>query len=126
MLPEPVLKSLHDRTALLRVRALAGRSSVYPSGRRTSGEARTARPKGHGVTYRVLRLLGGTVGEAAHFDFHAMFMSSITPTIFLDFDGTITRRDAIDAILDAYADPQWLDIEDAWKSGRIGSRECLR
>lgn len=53
-------------------------------------------------------------------------MSSITPTIFLDFDGTITRGDVTDAILDAYADPQWLDAEDAWKSGRIGSSECLR
>jgi 2-hydroxy-3-keto-5-methylthiopentenyl-1-phosphate phosphatase len=45
--------------------------------------------------------------------------------VFLDFDGTITDRDAIDAILDAFADPAWLQIEDAWTSGRIGSRECL-
>jgi 2-hydroxy-3-keto-5-methylthiopentenyl-1-phosphate phosphatase len=55
-----------------------------------------------------------------------MLTSAMTPTIFLDFDGTITSRDATDAILDAYADPQWLQIEEAWKSGRIGSRECLR
>jgi 2-hydroxy-3-keto-5-methylthiopentenyl-1-phosphate phosphatase len=45
--------------------------------------------------------------------------------VFLDFDGTITLRDATDAILDAFADPQWLQIEDAWVSDRIGSRECL-
>jgi len=45
--------------------------------------------------------------------------------VFLDFDGTITRRDATDAILDAFARPAWLQIEDAWLSGRIGSRECL-
>ena len=45
--------------------------------------------------------------------------------VFLDFDGTITRRDATDAILDAFAGPAWLQIEDAWLSGRIGSRECL-
>jgi 2-hydroxy-3-keto-5-methylthiopentenyl-1-phosphate phosphatase len=45
--------------------------------------------------------------------------------VFLDFDGTITRRDATDAILDAFADPAWLRIEDAWVAGRIGSRECL-
>jgi 2-hydroxy-3-keto-5-methylthiopentenyl-1-phosphate phosphatase len=45
--------------------------------------------------------------------------------VFLDFDGTITRRDATDAILDAFADPAWLQIEDGWLSGRIGSRECL-
>src|SRR5262249_6907381 len=48
-----------------------------------------------------------------------------TPMVFLDFDGTITRRDATDAILEAYADPRWLQLEEAWKHGRIGSRECL-
>lgn len=52
-------------------------------------------------------------------------MTTITPTVFLDFDGTITIRDATDAILEAYADPQWLGIEESWKAGRIGSRECL-
>jgi 2,3-diketo-5-methylthio-1-phosphopentane phosphatase len=52
-------------------------------------------------------------------------MRAITPTVFLDFDGTITIQDATDAILDAYADPDWIRIEDAWKAGRIGSRECL-
>jgi 2-hydroxy-3-keto-5-methylthiopentenyl-1-phosphate phosphatase len=45
--------------------------------------------------------------------------------VFLDFDGTITLRDATDAILDAFADPAWVQIEDAWLSGQIGSRECL-
>lgn len=50
---------------------------------------------------------------------------SIKPIVFLDFDGTITRRDATDAILEAYADPQWLRIEEEWKTGRISSRECL-
>lgn len=47
------------------------------------------------------------------------------PVVFLDFDGTITRRDVTDAILDAYARPEWLQVEQAWASGRIGSRECL-
>lgn len=45
--------------------------------------------------------------------------------VFLDFDGTITRRDATDAILDCHADPRWRQIEEAWRLGRIGSRECL-
>jgi 2,3-diketo-5-methylthio-1-phosphopentane phosphatase len=45
--------------------------------------------------------------------------------VFLDFDGTITRRDATDAILEAFADPAWKQIEAAWVAGRIGSRECL-
>src|SRR5476651_2383699 len=52
-------------------------------------------------------------------------MSGPAAVVFLDFDGTITLRDATDAILDAFADPAWLHIEDAWLSGRIGSRECL-
>ncbi|HEV3139932.1 MAG TPA: HAD-IB family phosphatase [Vicinamibacterales bacterium] len=47
------------------------------------------------------------------------------PVVFLDFDGTITRQDATDALLEAFADPRWLDVETAWKNGRIGSRECL-
>jgi 2-hydroxy-3-keto-5-methylthiopentenyl-1-phosphate phosphatase len=45
--------------------------------------------------------------------------------VFLDFDGTITRRDATDAILEAFADPAWWQIEEAWVAGGIGSRECL-
>jgi 2-hydroxy-3-keto-5-methylthiopentenyl-1-phosphate phosphatase len=49
-----------------------------------------------------------------------------TPILFLDFDGTISRRDAVDAILETYADPQWLTFEEEWRAGRIGSRDCLR
>jgi len=49
----------------------------------------------------------------------------LTPVVFLDFDGTISRRDAIDAILEEYASPQWLAIEEEWRAGRIGSRQCL-
>jgi 2,3-diketo-5-methylthio-1-phosphopentane phosphatase len=47
------------------------------------------------------------------------------PILFLDFDGTITGCDAVDAILDAYADPRWLAVEEQWRAGRIGSRACL-
>jgi 2-hydroxy-3-keto-5-methylthiopentenyl-1-phosphate phosphatase len=50
---------------------------------------------------------------------------SNTPVVFLDFDGTISRRDAIDAILETYADESWLEVEEEWRDGRIGSRECL-
>jgi 2-hydroxy-3-keto-5-methylthiopentenyl-1-phosphate phosphatase len=45
--------------------------------------------------------------------------------VFLDFDGTITLRDATDAILAAFAAPAWRALEDAWVAGQIGSRECL-
>lgn len=46
--------------------------------------------------------------------------------IFIDFDGTITRRDVVDAILETFADSRWLKIEAHWQKGRIGSRDCLR
>ncbi|HST53831.1 MAG TPA: MtnX-like HAD-IB family phosphatase [Pyrinomonadaceae bacterium] len=49
-----------------------------------------------------------------------------TPVVFLDFDGTITRRDVTDVILESYADESWLEVERRWRAGRIGSRECLR
>jgi 2-hydroxy-3-keto-5-methylthiopentenyl-1-phosphate phosphatase len=49
-----------------------------------------------------------------------------TPILFLDFDGTISRRDAVDAILETYADPEWLTFEAEWRESRIGSRDCLR
>lgn len=45
--------------------------------------------------------------------------------LFLDFDGTITSRDAIDLILMAYADKRWLVFEEEWRLGRMGSRDCL-
>ena len=48
------------------------------------------------------------------------------PILFLDFDGTISCRDAIDAILEKFADKRWLKVEERWKNGAIGSRECLR
>ena len=46
--------------------------------------------------------------------------------LFLDFDGTISRRDAVDAILETYADPKWLTLEAKWRDGLMGSRDCLR
>ena len=48
------------------------------------------------------------------------------PVIFLDFDGTVTRNDVVDSILKCDADLTSLVVEEEWKAGRIGSRECLR
>ena len=45
--------------------------------------------------------------------------------IFFDFDGTITKRDTTDAVLEAFALPPWQEIEEEWVAGRIGSRECM-
>ncbi len=48
------------------------------------------------------------------------------PMLFLDFDGTVSRCDAVDLILEHCADERWLAIEEEWRSGLIGSRECLQ
>jgi 2-hydroxy-3-keto-5-methylthiopentenyl-1-phosphate phosphatase len=45
--------------------------------------------------------------------------------IFCDFDGTITKNDTLDHFLSLYADKNWLQIEELWKTGKIGSKECL-
>src|SRR5215831_4236106 len=45
--------------------------------------------------------------------------------LFLDFDGTVAHEDAIDALLEAFADPMWIEVEAHWQAGRIGSRDCL-
>lgn len=45
--------------------------------------------------------------------------------IICDFDGTITREDVTDILLERFALPEWREIEAAWKAGRIGSRECM-
>lgn len=44
----------------------------------------------------------------------------------VDFDGTITRRDTTDQILERFALPEWQEIEQDWVAGRIGSSECMR
>ncbi len=46
-------------------------------------------------------------------------------TVLVDFDGTIATRDTTDLLLERFADPSWQEIEDDWKAGRIGSRECM-
>ncbi|MDR3435133.1 MtnX-like HAD-IB family phosphatase [Telmatospirillum sp.] len=45
--------------------------------------------------------------------------------ILCDFDGTIALEDVTDSILDRFALDGWEDIEDEWKNGQIGSRECM-
>lgn len=46
--------------------------------------------------------------------------------VFLDFDNTITLYDVFDDMLERFADDDgWVALEKDWKSGKIGSRECL-
>ena len=44
---------------------------------------------------------------------------------FIDFDGTITKTDVVDLILDRFASNEWKKVEEEWIHGRIGSREGL-
>ena len=46
--------------------------------------------------------------------------------VFFDFDNTISCRDVLyDIIVRFSIDERWRSLEDAWRDGRIGSRECL-
>lgn len=47
-------------------------------------------------------------------------------TILCDFDGTIANDDVIDALLVRYGVPGWQRLEDEWRKGLIGSRECMQ
>ncbi len=46
--------------------------------------------------------------------------------VFLDFDNTITSLDVLDAVIGRFSiDQKWMVHEEAWKEGKIGSRQCL-
>jgi len=45
--------------------------------------------------------------------------------VLIDFDGTIATVDTTDLLLERFADPRWQEVEEEWKKGLIGSRECL-
>lgn len=46
--------------------------------------------------------------------------------VLLDFDGTITRIDTVDRLLERFALAEWVRIEQDWQNGTIGARDCLR
>lgn len=54
-----------------------------------------------------------------------MSIARVKCRVLLDFDGTIAPVDTTDLLLERFADPAWHEIEEDWKSGRIGSRECM-
>jgi len=43
-----------------------------------------------------------------------------------DFDGTISLNDVTDTLLERFALPGWESLEADWKSGKIGSYECMQ
>jgi 2-hydroxy-3-keto-5-methylthiopentenyl-1-phosphate phosphatase len=46
--------------------------------------------------------------------------------VLCDFDGTIVLEDVIDALLERFGDPLWKHLEQQWRAGVIGSRECMQ
>jgi 2,3-diketo-5-methylthio-1-phosphopentane phosphatase len=46
--------------------------------------------------------------------------------ILCDFDGTISRRDTTDLVLETLAGPGWAELEDEWLATRITAAECMR
>lgn len=49
----------------------------------------------------------------------------IVPHLLVDFDGTIAMIDTVDALLSLHAEDAWLEIEQEWVAGKIGSREAM-
>jgi 2-hydroxy-3-keto-5-methylthiopentenyl-1-phosphate phosphatase len=45
--------------------------------------------------------------------------------VLIDFDGTISAADTTDVLFERFALPEWVTIEEQWKAGEIGSRECM-
>src|SRR5215468_3719781 len=46
-------------------------------------------------------------------------------TILCDFDGTIAVDDTSDTLLECFGRPGWEKLENDWRAGRIGSRDCM-
>jgi 2,3-diketo-5-methylthio-1-phosphopentane phosphatase len=44
----------------------------------------------------------------------------------IDFDGTLSLRDSVDALLERHAPAEWHAIEAEWAQGRITAKECMR
>jgi 2-hydroxy-3-keto-5-methylthiopentenyl-1-phosphate phosphatase len=45
--------------------------------------------------------------------------------VLCDFDGTISKHDVTDAILERFAPPDWEELEANWQEGLITSRQCM-
>ena len=43
----------------------------------------------------------------------------------VDFDGTISKRDTIDQLLEKFADPSWEELEKDWLDGKMTALECM-
>lgn len=51
---------------------------------------------------------------------------SVKYEVFFDFDNTIAPYDVLDDLLAKFSvDNKWQDLEELWRSGKIGSKDCL-
>lgn len=66
-------------------------------------------------------LLSGTIQQFRHFALMGCFVIFVT-----DFDGTLAVCDTVDTLLEAYASPEWVVIENAWLAGNITAIECMK
>lgn len=65
------------------------------------------------------------INQAARHRAHLVSKCFTVTEVYCDFDGTITRLDATDAVLEAFALPAWREWEQRWVRGEITSQECL-
>ena len=47
-------------------------------------------------------------------------------SVLCDFDGTIALDDVVDTLLERFGLAGWQELEQSWRAGKIGSRECMR
>lgn len=46
--------------------------------------------------------------------------------IICDFDGTVSRQDTTDLVLEQLADPGWRTLEEDWVASRLSAADCMR
>jgi 2-hydroxy-3-keto-5-methylthiopentenyl-1-phosphate phosphatase len=44
----------------------------------------------------------------------------------IDFDGTLSVRDTVDAMLERFAGPEWETVEEEWLAGHITAVQCMQ
>ncbi|MGX8883126.1 MtnX-like HAD-IB family phosphatase [Methylovorus sp. SPW-M1] len=52
-------------------------------------------------------------------------MDFLIMLFIVDFDGTISKKDTIDALLEKFAPASWEEIEQSWLRGEIDAVECM-
>jgi 2,3-diketo-5-methylthio-1-phosphopentane phosphatase len=69
--------------------------------------------------------MSGTLAEKQR-EYFETFPEAGQCQIWIDFDGTITKKDTLDELIFKYSvDDSWKLIEKRWQAGLIGSRQCI-